>query len=90
MVFLALEHIAVSAQVLIAPTAAVKAHQEKTPGIFGSEGGLSRVFSMMEVAASLGMTIGPIVSGVLKENLGYTYMSWTWSKSIQFPYAPDR
>ncbi|KAJ5764813.1 Tetracycline resistance protein TetA/multidrug resistance protein MdtG [Penicillium odoratum] len=62
-------------------SAAVKAHQEKSPGIFGSEGGLSRVFSMMEVAASLGMTIGPIVSGLLKENLGYACMSWTLSKS---------
>ncbi|KAJ6118612.1 Major facilitator superfamily domain general substrate transporter [Penicillium samsonianum] len=60
-------------------TAAVKAHQEKTPGIFGPEGGLSRVFAMMEAAASIGMTVGPIVGGSLKELFGYDYMSWTWS-----------
>ncbi|KAJ5373245.1 Tetracycline resistance protein TetA/multidrug resistance protein MdtG [Penicillium concentricum] len=60
-------------------TVAVKSHQEKNPGIFGPKGGLSRVFSMMEVAASLGMTIGPIIGGYLKEMVGYDYMSWTWS-----------
>ncbi|KAJ5965139.1 Major facilitator superfamily domain general substrate transporter [Penicillium vulpinum] len=60
-------------------TAAVKAHQEKTPGIFGPEGGLSRVFALLEVAASVGMTIGPIAGGSLKELLGYDYMNWTWS-----------
>ncbi|CAI7565852.1 unnamed protein product [Penicillium glandicola] len=59
-------------------TVVVKSHQEKTPGIFGPKGGLSRVFSMMEVAASLGMTIGPIIGGYLKEMVGYDYMSWTW------------
>ncbi|KAJ5502337.1 Major facilitator superfamily domain general substrate transporter [Penicillium fimorum] len=48
-------------------------------GIFGPKGGLSRVFSMMEVAASLGMTIGPVIGGYLKEMVGYDYMSWTWS-----------
>ncbi|KAJ5813806.1 Tetracycline resistance protein TetA/multidrug resistance protein MdtG [Penicillium pulvis] len=55
----------------------VKAHQEKSPGIFGPEGGLSRVFSMTDVATSLGMAIGPVVSGSLKELVGYTYMNWT-------------
>ncbi|KGO55105.1 Tetracycline resistance protein, TetA/multidrug resistance protein MdtG [Penicillium expansum] len=59
-------------------TAAVKSHQERRPGIFGPEGGLSRVFAIMEVAASVGMTIGPIVGGSLKESFGYDYMSWTW------------
>ncbi|CAG8890978.1 unnamed protein product [Penicillium egyptiacum] len=60
-------------------TVAVKSHQEKNSGIFGPTGGMSRVFSMMEVAASLGMTIGPIIGGYLKEMVGYDYMSWTWS-----------
>ncbi|OQE44745.1 hypothetical protein PENCOP_c002G00734 [Penicillium coprophilum] len=60
-------------------TAAVKAHQERTLGIFGPEGGLSRAFAMMEVAASIGMTIGPVVGGSLKELFGYGYMNLTWS-----------
>lgn len=60
----------------------VKARQEETPGVFGPKGGLSRVFSMVEVAASLGTILGPIIGGALKEIIGYTYMSWTWSKSF--------
>ncbi|KAJ5423224.1 Major facilitator superfamily domain general substrate transporter [Penicillium cf. griseofulvum] len=65
-------------------TAAVKTYQERTPGIFGSEGGLARVFAMMEVAASIGMTIGPLVGGLLTELFGYDYMNWTWSLSYLF------
>ncbi|KAJ5678736.1 Major facilitator superfamily domain general substrate transporter [Penicillium macrosclerotiorum] len=53
----------------------VKEYQARTPGIFGPQGGLSRVFSMIEVSASLGMMIGPIIGGFLKETIGYTYMS---------------
>ncbi|KAJ5169846.1 Major facilitator superfamily domain general substrate transporter [Penicillium coprophilum] len=63
-------------------TATTKAMQERSPGIFGPKGGMSRVFSMMDVAASLGMIIGPIIGGSLKEMLGYRYMSWTWSKFV--------
>lgn len=57
-------------------------YQKNTPGIFGPEGGASRVFAMMEVAASLGMMLGPIIGGFLKEMFGHSYMSWTWGKSI--------
>ncbi|KAJ5380410.1 Tetracycline resistance protein TetA/multidrug resistance protein MdtG [Penicillium cataractarum] len=53
----------------------VKEYQARTPGNFGPQGGLSRVFSMVDVSASFGMMIGPIIGGVLKETIGYTYMS---------------
>ncbi|KAJ5971872.1 uncharacterized protein N7479_001790 [Penicillium vulpinum] len=59
--------------------ATAKAIQEKSPGIFGPKGGMSRVFSMMDVAASLGMMLGPILGGLLKEIIGYKCMSWTWA-----------
>lgn len=39
---------------------------------------------MMEAAASIGMTVGPIVGGSLKELFGYDYMSWTWSRWLTF------
>ena len=42
------------------------------------------MFAIMEVAASVGMTIGPIVGGSLKESFGYDYMSWTWSECLSF------
>jgi MFS family permease len=41
---------------------------------------MSRVFSLDDVAASLGTVLGPIIGGSLKEYMGYTYMCWTWSK----------
>ncbi|CAG8255005.1 unnamed protein product [Penicillium nalgiovense] len=60
-------------------TTTAKAIQEKSPETFGPEGGMSRLFSMLDVAASFGMMIGPIIGGSLKEMVGYKYMSWTWS-----------
>ncbi|KAM0124396.1 hypothetical protein ACHAO1_011057 [Botrytis cinerea] len=57
---------------------AAKKRQEKAPGVFGPQSGLSRVFSMMDAAASLGMMIGPIMGGSLKELIGYEWMNWTW------------
>ncbi|CAG8909808.1 unnamed protein product [Penicillium egyptiacum] len=62
-------------------SAIVRGYQEKSPGIFGPEGGMSRVFSLDDVAASLGTVLGPIIAGFLKEYAGYIYMCWTWSKS---------
>jgi MFS family permease len=59
-----------------------KAMQERSPGIFGSKGGMSRLFSMMDVSASLGTMIGPIIGGSLKQMFGYKYMSWTLGKSL--------
>ncbi|KAJ5160180.1 MFS transporter [Penicillium canariense] len=60
-------------------TAVVKAEEARNPGIFGPRGGLSRVFSLVEVAATSGMTLGPIVAGALTERFGYYQMCWTFS-----------
>ncbi|OQD86037.1 hypothetical protein PENANT_c008G00573 [Penicillium antarcticum] len=61
-------------------TAAAKAHQERTPGIFGTNGGTSRVIAMLDVASSLGLSIGPLLGGVLKALIGFKYMTWAWGK----------
>ncbi|KAJ5598162.1 Tetracycline resistance protein TetA/multidrug resistance protein MdtG [Penicillium hordei] len=58
----------------------VKEYQARTPGIFGPQGGLSRVFSMIDVSVSLGMMLGPIIGGFLTEVVGYTYMNCAFSK----------
>lgn len=63
----------------------VKTHQKQTPGIFGPRGGYSRVFAMVDIAASAGMTIGPAISGFLREALGYTIMNWIFSKLSNVP-----
>ncbi|KAJ5644202.1 Major facilitator superfamily domain general substrate transporter [Penicillium longicatenatum] len=68
-------------------TAAAKSRQEKSPGIFGLQGGISRVFSMLDVAASLGSMIGPILGGSLRALVGYEYMSWAWSTSLDTFYS---
>lgn len=60
----------------------VKEEEAKNPGIFGARGGLSRVFSLTEVAATSGMTLGPIIAGALTERFGYYIMCWTLSKPL--------
>jgi MFS family permease len=65
----------------------VKAEEAKHPGIFGPRGGLSRVFSLVEVAATSGMTIGPILAGALTERFGYYRMCWTLSKIFPIPFC---
>ncbi|OQE35332.1 hypothetical protein PENCOP_c013G07433 [Penicillium coprophilum] len=59
-------------------TASVRDYEKATPGIFGPRGGLSRVYAMTDVAATGGMTIGPAVSGFLREKVGYTSMNWAF------------
>lgn len=56
----------------------MKEYQEKQPGIFGPGGGLSRVFSMVDVSGALGLTIGPIIGGALVETVGYGFMNLFW------------
>jgi MFS family permease len=49
--------------------------QAKYPHVFGKHGGSSRVFSMTEVAYSLGMMLGPLLSGILFETIGFSLMA---------------
>ncbi|KAE8164132.1 major facilitator superfamily domain-containing protein [Aspergillus tamarii] len=55
--------------------AATKDMEAKDPKIFGEFGGSSRVFSLTEVAFSLGSMLGPLISGTLSETAGYYYMN---------------
>ncbi|CAI7601548.1 unnamed protein product [Penicillium glandicola] len=57
-------------------TASVRVYEKVTPGIFGPRGGLSRVYAMTDVAVTSGITIGPAISGFLRERFGYTSMNW--------------
>ena len=49
--------------------------QNEHPLIFGEHGGSSRVFSMTEVIYSLGMMLGPLLSGILFETIGFHLMT---------------
>ncbi|RAH46775.1 MFS general substrate transporter [Aspergillus brunneoviolaceus CBS 621.78] len=48
---------------------------DEKPGIFGSNGGYSRTFSLSNVTWKGGMFVGPLVSGALTEAVGYFYMN---------------
>ncbi|KAJ5087594.1 hypothetical protein N7456_011210 [Penicillium angulare] len=62
-------------------TAAIKLREKQTPGIFGSQGSTSRIFSLLDVAVSFGTMIGPVIGGPLKELAGWKYMNWTWKRT---------
>ncbi|KAJ5216560.1 uncharacterized protein N7498_002967 [Penicillium cinerascens] len=55
--------------------AVVKQHQAENPNIFGPHGGLARALSMTDVAATVAMMAGPIISGTLHMTVGYYYMN---------------
>jgi len=61
-------------------TAVAKSIRKNNPIVSGGQDGVSRVIAMMDVAASLGMMVGPILGGALKALLGYKYMSFMWCK----------
>ncbi|KAJ5462684.1 hypothetical protein N7475_007628 [Penicillium sp. IBT 31633x] len=53
--------------------------KKKLQAYLDLEGGLSRVYAMTDVAATSGMTMGPAVSGFLRETVGYTSMNWAFA-----------
>jgi len=59
--------------------------ENRRPNIFGPQGGLSRVFAINEVSFNAGLMLGPLLSGILSEEIGYYKMSVTLSKSLNPP-----
>lgn len=57
--------------------AVVHEMEARSPNIFGARGGSARAFAMCEVGFDLGLTVGPSLSGILFETIGYYYMSFT-------------
>ncbi|RAH81410.1 MFS general substrate transporter [Aspergillus japonicus CBS 114.51] len=57
---------------------------DEKPGIFGSNGGYSRTFSLSNATWKGGMFIGPLVSGALTEAVGYFYMNLFLGMTIIF------
>ncbi|KAJ5170965.1 uncharacterized protein N7500_003748 [Penicillium coprophilum] len=56
-------------------TQAVDEIQAETPGIFGPNGGYSRAISVSSISWTLGMFVGPILSGYGTEKIGYYGMN---------------
>ncbi|OJJ01817.1 hypothetical protein ASPVEDRAFT_129668 [Aspergillus versicolor CBS 583.65] len=49
--------------------------ESKNPAIFGPYGGNSRLSSLTEVPFTVGMVLGPLLSGTFSELIGYYYMN---------------
>lgn len=58
----------------------VRELQAKDPNIFGPNGGTSRVYSMIDIAFSVGTMLGPLISGGLVEKVGYFWMNLALGK----------
>ncbi|KAL4916011.1 major facilitator superfamily domain-containing protein [Aspergillus aurantiobrunneus] len=57
----------------------VKQQTEQDPNIFGPNGGYSRAYAISDVAAAVAMTLGPTVSGSLRQTVGYYYMNFVFA-----------
>lgn len=53
----------------------VKKYHQANPGFFGKQGPYAQLYALSSMAFSVGLTIGPIVSGFLKEYFGYGNMN---------------
>lgn len=71
-----------NSRLIIATLAIVKERQIKDPGIFGPNGGLGRALCIADIASTLAMMAGPIVSGSLHSTVGYYYMNLVYGESF--------
>lgn len=53
----------------------VKKYHLANPGYFGKQGPYAQLYALSSMAFSTGMTLGPILSGLAKERLGYGNMT---------------
>lgn len=53
----------------------VKKYHLANPGFFGEQGPYAQLYALNSMTFSTGMTLGPIVSGLAKERLGYGNMN---------------
>lgn len=53
----------------------MKRYHEANPGLFGEQGPYAQLYALTSMAFSLGMTIGPILSGLVKQHIGYGNMN---------------
>ncbi|KIA75934.1 hypothetical protein HK57_00246 [Aspergillus ustus] len=49
--------------------------ESNDPEIFGQHGGGNRVFALQDIALSLGLMVGPLISGSLTQLVGYYWVS---------------
>lgn len=62
--------------------AVVREQEAQDPLIFGENGAGSRAFALAEMAFTLGIMLGPLLSGPLVELVGYFYMNVVFGKFL--------
>lgn len=53
----------------------VQQYDKANPGVFGKNGPYAQLYSFNSLVFSLGLTVGPLVSGVLRDSVGYGNMN---------------
>lgn len=53
----------------------VQRYHEANPGFFGDNGPYAQLYGMNSMVFSLGLTLGPLISGALRESVGYGNMN---------------
>jgi MFS family permease len=65
----------VSAPSVVEASAVVELYHKHNPEIFGEDGPYAQLFAINGVAQNLGLTLGPLVAGVLRVRIGYGNMN---------------
>lgn len=74
----------------------VKRYHQANPGFFGDQGPYAQLYALSSMAFSLGMTIGPIISGIIKQRFGYGNMNAViagvclFSAALSFVYIGEK
>ncbi|MCJ1443716.1 MAG: hypothetical protein MMC23_004216 [Stictis urceolatum] len=53
----------------------VQKYEEKNPGFFGEQGPYAQLYGINSMVFNLGLTVGPILAGSLKDGVGYGNMN---------------
>lgn len=60
---------------IVEASAVTENYDKANPGVFGANGPYAQLYSFNSLVFSLGLTVGPIVSGVLRDSIGYGNMN---------------
>jgi hypothetical protein len=61
----------IGAPSLVEASFVVEQYHTANPGFFGEQGPFAQLYALNSMVYSLGMTFGPLISGSLKESIGY-------------------
>lgn len=60
---------------IVEASSVVKSYDEANPGFFGENGPYAQLYGLNSLVFSAGLTVGPVVSGALRDSIGYGDMN---------------